>query len=86
MVFSSLSVFYQSFHLPQLRNQTQILNHIIFKFRANLPTAMSKVENFQQIFPRAKSMQAKAGILAAVHSAAACIYSEFSKFGLHAYF
>ena len=27
---------------------------------------MSKVENFQQIFPRAKSMQAKAGILAAI--------------------
>ena len=27
---------------------------------------MSKVENFQQIFPRAMSMQAKAGILAAI--------------------
>ena len=34
--------------------------------RANLPTAVSKVENFQQIFPRAKSMQAKAGIFAAI--------------------
>ena len=28
-------------------------------FRANLPTAIGKVENFQQVFPRAKSMQGK---------------------------
>ena len=34
--------------------------------RASLANAVAKVENFQQTFPRAKSMQSKAGLACAI--------------------
>jgi len=53
---------------------SQYISTVEVPARANLPTAVSKVENFQQTFPRAMNMQKKI--------AALCIISGISQYFL----